>query len=151
MKVHGLTLPDSFIESLNNNIFYRKVGSWPLKKEIDSFGNPLETEIGHVFASVKEITNETNNLSRNYIADGIYGTESEWKQKPGFTADITNFSKIVSFAIAADGSPFCFDFRGSEDMPEIIWWEDCYWRVISPNFEEFIKLFELNSYQLAQH
>lgn len=145
MEVNGHTLPNSFIEALNNNAFYREVGSWPLKNENDSFGNSLETELGQVFTSQNKISDETNKLSDDFKPDDIYGKDSELKKEPGFLNDITDFSNIVAFAIAGDGSPFCFDFRKSESNPQIIWWDDCYWRNISPNFEEFLKLFGLNS------
>ena len=145
MKVNGHNLPNTFVEAINKNIFYREVGSWPLKKDCDSFGNHIKIELGQVFTSLKEITEEINQLNKDFSPDGIYGTESEWKQEPGFIEDITDITKIVAFAIAGDGSPFCFDFRESKESPKIIWWDDCYWRVISQNFEEFLKLFELNS------
>ena len=145
MEVNGNKLPNAFIEGINDNIFSREVGSWLLKEEVDSYGNQLETELGKVFDNLKKIMDETSNLNKDFTPDGVYGSESEWKKEPGFIDDITDFTKIVTFAIDGGGSPFCFDFRGSEESPKIIWWADCYWREISPNFEEFISLFEINS------
>lgn len=145
MEVNRHKLPNAFIEGINENIFFREVGSWPLKNEIDSYGNHLETELGKVFTSFEEITEETNKLEKDFTPDGVYGAESDWKDEPGFIDDITDFSNIVSFAIDGGGSPFCFDFRSSEEAPKIIWWDDCYWRDISPSFEEFLNLFEINS------
>lgn len=145
MKINGHNLPHSFIEAINKNLFFQKVGSFTLKKEFDSFRNHLETELGQIFISQTKIASETSNLSKDFKPDGIYGNESEWKKEPNFIEDITDFSKIVAFAISSDGSPFCFDFRTSEETPTIIWWDDCYWRTVSPNFEEFVKLFEVNS------
>ena len=120
MEVNSHTLPNSFIEALNNNAFYREIGSWPLKNENDSFGNYLETELGQVFTTQKEIIKETKKLSTNFEPDEAYGKDSEWKEEPGFIKDITGFTNIVAFAAAGDGSPFCFDFRESESIPEIV-------------------------------
>ena len=145
MEVNGHKLPNSFVEWINKKIFNREVGSWPLKNEVDSYGNHLETELGKVFGNLKEITEETSKLNKDFTPDGVYGSESEWENEPGFINDITDFKNIVSFAIDSGGSPFCFDFRDSEKAPKIIWWDDCYWREVSPSFEEFLNLFELNS------
>ena len=58
--------------------------------------------------------------------------------------DIVDFSQIVCFAIAGGGEPFCFDFRESPNPPSVIWWDDVFWRKVSPEFEAFLQLFDLD-------
>ncbi len=145
MLINGHLLPSSFMRAVAENALARETGSWQLKENLDSFGGKLETEIGHVFATEPEITKNTNALEKDFIEDGIYGHDSDYSGEPGFIEDITDFSGVVAFAIAGDGAPFCFDYRGNDSDPEIIWWDDVYWRKISNNFDEFVALFETNS------
>jgi hypothetical protein len=144
MMINGQIIPKIFLKALKENKFYREVGSWPIKNNVDSFGNILELDLGYVFSSENEINDKTNNLAKDFEINDIYGKESEWSKQPGFIKDITNFSKIVAFGISGDGAIFCFDFRHSKIEPAIIWWDDCYWRKISPNIKEFLSLFEFN-------
>lgn len=143
MKIYGHVLPEVFMNLLKTENFDGQAGSRPLINNKDSYGHYLETELGQVYVSEKVILQETDKLSRYFKADGVYGEESEWFDQPGFINDITDFSGIISFAASADDSPFCFDYRNSEYEPEIIVWDDVYWRRISPDFHAFIKLFQI--------
>ncbi len=145
MIVNGHTLPKLFVSSIENKTFVRKVGSWGLIENRDSFGNKLETELGQIWQSEKEILKETMNLENGFMPDGIYGEESEYAEEPGYIEDIIDFKDIVNFAISGDGAPFCFDYRLSKVNPEMIWWDDVYWRKISNSYDKFISLFKINS------
>lgn len=50
---------------------------------------------------------------------------------------------MICFGISGDGAPFCLDYRTSENEPSVIWWDDIYWRKVSPNFKEFLALLEI--------
>ena len=145
IQINGHSLPKSFVAAFKNNRLQRKIGSWALKDSVDSFGNKLETELGCVFLSEKEILLETTNLKSSFQSDGCYGETSEYSGEPGFIPDITDFSDIVVFGISGDGSPFCFDYRNNKNNPEVIWWDDVYWRKVSDTYDEFIELFEIHS------
>lgn len=142
MKINELTLPKLLLKSIKNGSFYRSQGSWTLKNNQDSFGNHLETELGEVFCSKEKIEKETSELYSGFINDGVYGAQSGWENSPGFIEDITDFSLLLCFGISGDGSPFCLDYRNNPKEPEVIWWDDVYWRKISPNFAEFVKLLD---------
>lgn len=145
MQINGHSLPESFVAAVKSRGLCRKVGSWALKDSVDSFGNKFEAELGRVFSSEEEISLETAKLNKFFQSDGCYGEESEYSEEPGFIRDITDFSDIVAFAISGDGAPFCFDYRNDMNQPEIIWWDDVYWRKVSDDYDEFIALFEINS------
>lgn len=145
MKINGFLLPQSFVYALEEKALSRTCGSWKLKENLDTFGNHLETEIGEVWTTEEKIRERTLNLSDNFKEDGCYGEESEYFNEPGYIEDITDFTKIVEFAISGDGSSFCFDYRNSINNPEIIWWDDVYWRKISNSYDEFISLFNTGS------
>jgi hypothetical protein len=143
MEINGLKLPDAFIQDVQENKFKREIGCWKLKEEFDAFGNHLETEIGKVYTDIDEINRETENLSKHYVPDGFYGDPTEsFSEEPGFIPDITDFSKIVCFAMSFDAADFCFDFRDDINEPSVIWWDDVYWRRIASNYKEFIALFD---------
>ncbi|MNF08811.1 SMI1 / KNR4 family protein [compost metagenome] len=55
--------------------------------------------------------------------------------------DIIDFTEIICFGMAGDGSPFCFDYRGGRSAPSVILWDDDYWRKIANSFEDFLLLF----------
>ena len=115
-----------------------RVGSWPLRHKLDSYGNFLETEIGEIY-SLHEIEKVNEQLSMNFPYEG----PNEFAVAPGAIPDPKDFSSIVNFAIAGDGSPFCLDFRGGPE-PSVIWWDDTYWRRVAPNAASFLALFELS-------
>ena len=144
MKINGLNLPDSFLSAAREGIFHREVGSWPLKRNVDAFGNPLETELSEVYGSKERILEATAELGADWKPDGYYGESGEEENEPGFIPDITDFSKVVCFGMSGDGAPFCFDFRDSEESPSVIWWADAYWKRIAPDFETFVGLFDLS-------
>ena len=143
MEVNGFLLPSAFVLEMKRKTLYRRSGCWELKKERDSYGRRLETELGELFYTRKRIVAETAKLPTHFALDGVYGEPSEWSGEPGFIEDITDFSPIVNFATSGDGAPFCFDFRSSEIDPDVIWWDDVYWRRISSSYTRFIELFHL--------
>ncbi|MEI8592898.1 SMI1/KNR4 family protein [Photobacterium sp. Hal280] len=138
-----LVLPDFLIEVMGSRIYKLEVGSLQLKQESDSYGNHLETELGHICSSKDEVQCCTDALKSNFVPDGFYGS-SELSGYPGEISDITDFSKIVCFGYSSDGSPFCLDFRDGHEA-SVIWWDDVYWRRISPSIECFMGLFEIRS------
>lgn len=143
MLINGLRLPDSFVSMLRSGKFNRPVGCWELKKSVDAYGNPLETELAEVFVTQSEITAATLELPDHFVADGDYG-DDQFAGESGLIPDITDFTKIVHFANSADGAPFCFDFREREDAPNVIWWDDANWRRVAPDFDTFINLFNFD-------
>jgi hypothetical protein len=142
MIVNELNLPDSFIAVITAGKLRRVIGSWPLKQNLDYYGNYLETELSEVFEDEVAIASATSSLSEHFVADGYYGDGSK-NEEPRAIADITDFTQIIQFGASGDGAPFCFDFRGTIDDPSVIWWDDAYWRRIAPNFDDFIGLFQL--------
>ena len=145
MLINGHKLPESFVRAIDQKTLYRKVGCWELKDNLDSFGNKLETDLGQIYSTEEEILKETTDLKNGFGPSDYYGGDSEYSGEPGFIDDIVNFTDIVTFAMSADGAPFCFDFRNNKESPEVIWWDDVYWRKVSDNYDEFISLFETNS------
>jgi hypothetical protein len=145
MKINGLRIPQSFECAIKNKTLSRAFGSWQLKNNVDSFGNNLETEVGEVWTTKEKIIERTLVLPISFQTDGCYGEKSEYFKEPGFIEDITDFSSIIEFAISGDGSSFCFDYRNNIVNPEIIWWDDVYWRKVANNYNEFITLFNTGS------
>jgi len=145
MFVNGLQLPASFVRALDSGRLRREVGSWLLKENRDSFGNRLETELGEVFESVARIRQETTALPDSFARDEIPDTWPRELIGPGAIPDIRDFSRVVCFAVAGGGEPFCLDYRENPDRPAVIWWDDCYWRRVSPDFDAFLSLFDLSA------
>lgn len=145
MVVNGLALPDSLVDALRSGQLARSRGSWQLKADLDAYGNPLESELGEIYSSPEELKLETDKLSADFPSNEDYGESSTDFAGPGAIPDITEFSEIVCFAISADGSPFCLDFRESKARPSVIWWDDVYWRRIAPDVESFLALFDFNA------
>jgi len=98
-----------------------------LREELDAFGQRLEIKLGEFF--------ETE-------ADGFYGKPNE-EPEIGGIPDIVDFSGILCFGSAGDGAPFCLDYRASPEHPQIVWWDDIHWRVVAPDFDTFLRLFEV--------
>ena len=145
MVVNGLQLPASLVRALDRGRLRREVGSWRLKEDRDSYGNRLETELGEVFESLARIRQETAALPAGFPADQ---TPNAWPREfigPGAIPDIRDFSRVVCFAVAGGGEPFCLDYREDPDRPSVIWWDDCYWRKVSPDFDAFLALFDLSA------
>src|SRR5712664_184955 len=122
MEINGLRLPASFVNAIRKGIFHRTIGSWPLKRQLDAYRNPLETELADVYGDKERIIGATKELSDHWKPDGCYGEPGEWDNVPGFIPDIVDFSKVVCFGMSADGAPFCFDFRDNGESPSVIWW-----------------------------
>jgi hypothetical protein len=98
--------------------------------------------LGTFFETPKEIEAATSSLSRDFQPNGFYGQKREAAPGPAAVDDIVSFSGILCFAIAGDGAPFCLDYRVTPEHPRVIWWDDVYWRVIAPDFDAFVELFE---------
>jgi hypothetical protein len=144
MTINGLRLPDALIAAMQSGILQRDHGSWQMRSKRDAFGNPLETELGELYDTRERIEKETAELPIGFEADSYYGESLPEMSGPGTILDILDFSKIVCFGISGDGAPFCLDFRELPDHPRIIWWNDVYWRVLAPDFESFLALFDLS-------
>ena len=145
MIINGLPLPPEFVISAQQGTFRRKQGSWQLRQDVDAWGLPLETDIAEVCEDEIRILAETNKLSRNFPPDGLDGLDGPdpCAGMAGFIPYIIDFSKVVCFGVGGENDPFCFDYRASENAPEIIWWEDAYWRRVAPDWTSFAALFNL--------
>ena len=143
MIVNGLTLPMRFVDAVKTRRFNRSRGSWQLREDCDSYGNRLEAELGEVYRTAKQIKVETDRLATHFQANGCYGESLADFAGPGAIPDILDFSQIICFGISGGGEPFCFDYRKSEEHPSVIWWDDVYWRKVSPDFDSFLELFDL--------
>ena len=142
MTVNGHRLPDSFFRALASGALSWEVGSCPLRSGRDAFGQPLETELAEVYATPEAIERATAELPAGFEPNGVYGESHPEMAGPGALPDIVDFAGIVCFGAAGDDAPFCFDYRGSAE-PRVIWWDDVYWRVVAPDFDGFLALFEL--------
>ena len=142
MKLPGFDLPKSLVAGVRRGRFRRERGSWALRSDHDSFGNVLETELGEVFETAEQLASESAGLSTYFSSDGDYGSSSPELAGPGAVPDIVDFSRIICFATSGDGAPFCLDYRESGSIPRVLWWDDCYWRVVSPDFDAFLALFD---------
>ena len=144
MQIGPHTLPDSFQSCIQSGRLKRARGSWQLRADRDAYGNFLETDLGQVYATLELIQLESSRLPEGFPADQADITD-DYASEPGFIPYITDFTHILEFAIAGDGSPFCFDYRGSLAQPSIIWWDDTYWRCLAPSFDAFLALFDLQT------
>ena len=97
----------------------------------------IETELSRLILDEKEMIEWSDKLSKYF-----FGEEGEKSAVMCSVPRISDFSSIVAFAESADGMPFCFDYRGSETSPSIIWWDDDRWILVCDNPNDFIKLFE---------
>jgi hypothetical protein len=109
----------------------------------DAYGDHLETELSYVYEPAEEMLRMTNELVKDFPSNEFYGTRDYMEDAPGFIPDITDFTKILCFGASGDASPFCFDYREDATNPAVIWWDDWYWRKISPDFESFVNLFRI--------
>lgn len=144
MIVNGHELPLALVQAIQNRRLRRDRGSWPLLEEHDAYGNHFESELGEVFDTLSKLTDETNALPKGFKSDGCYGESNSELQGLGAIPDILDFKDIICFAMAADGSPFCLDYRDKPERPSVIWWDDVYWRRVAPDFESFLALFDFN-------
>ena len=99
--------------------------------------------MGEVYETVQKIERESDLLPK-YFPQDIGNLPEMSSDAPGFIPYILDFSHILTFAISADGAPFCFDYREHDYLPSIIWWDDVYWRRVAPTFGELISLFVLD-------
>ena len=146
MKVNGLELPPGFVRDLKSRRLRRDCGSWPLRKNFNAFGDPLETELGYTFQTKAEIQKETDKLAEGFVCispEEITETCKILGVQAGEIPYFWDFSKIICFGIAGDGAPFCFDFRENESKPRVIWWADAFWQRVAPSYPAFIRLFKI--------
>jgi hypothetical protein len=151
MKIGALELPKALSQAIEHRTLSREIGSWPLLYEKDHFGNHLETELGYVFESIDQIVTETEKLREYFPTDTDTDTDDfidAHVDLHGCAATaipyIRDFSEVVCFAFSGDGAQFCLDYRGNITSPSVIWWDDVYWRIIAPDFDTFLALFDLN-------
>jgi hypothetical protein len=142
MRVRGFTLPKEFVSCVETGQLRRSRGSWPLRGNRDAFGNHWESELGEIYSTVEDIQRESDLLPR-YFSPDIRDVPEMFADAPGFIPYISDFSRILTFAISGDGAPFCFDYREDDRQPSIIWWDDAYWRCVSPDFTKFLSLFDV--------
>lgn len=141
MQMNGMDLP---IEYVAFTARYRNAAGFcnlRLKEELDSFGNVLQTELAHIYMDEVELTAQTAQLEAFFTGDGCYGEPGSGSAGPGAIADIVDFTEVICFGMAGDGSQFCLDYRGARSAPSVILWDDDYWRKISNSFEDFLLLF----------
>lgn len=141
MNVNNLQLPEAYTALALTHQASGGFCNLRLAGEHDAFGNFLETELAQIYIDEVQLAAKTKQLNEYFALDGCYGESAIESSTPGAIADITDFTEIVCFGMAADGSQFCFDFRNDKAEPSVIWWDDDYWRKISNDFEEFISLF----------
>ena len=141
MKVKDQVLPEAYVAFASKHQVSGGFCNLRLKSDQDSFGNSLETELAQIYVSESELVAKSEKLKEEFVCDGYYGEPGDVNEGPGAIAGITDFSQIVCFGMAGDGSPFCFDFRKHHNEPPVIWWDDDHWRKISNSFEDFIDLF----------
>ena len=142
MTVNGLILPAPFVAAAQQGMFRRERGSWKLLRDVDAWGLPLETEMGEVFEEETRIVQKTERVAQDFPPEEFDGPDVS-ENLPGFIPYVTDFSKIVCFGVSGAGDPFCFDFRSALQSPEVIWWEDAFWRRIAPDWPSFAALFDL--------
>jgi len=107
---------------------------------------PSGFELGYTFQTKAEIQEETDKLPESFVGispEDIAKTCKILGVQAGEIPYFWDFSKIVCFAIAGDGAPFCFDFRENETKPRIIWWADAFWQRVAPSYPPFIRLFKI--------
>ncbi|MCL1961705.1 MAG: SMI1/KNR4 family protein, partial [Desulfovibrionaceae bacterium] len=139
MHINSFELPVELAEALRTGSLQRERGSWPLKHNLDTYGNRLETELGSLH-DLPSMAKKSAALSKDFQSDGMYGTNYPEFAGPGGIPDITDFSQIICFGDSGDGAPFCLDYRAGIPA-SVIWWDDVYWRKIAPDFRTFLNLF----------
>lgn len=143
--VNELQLPAAFVDAVGSRRLRRSKGSWQLREFCDSYGNPLEAELGQVYETAGAIKTATDSLASQFQASDYYGNSLKELAGPGAVTDILDFSLVLCFGIASGGEPFCLDYREDIATPSVVWWDDVYWRKISPDFDGFISLFDIPS------
>ena len=141
MVVNGLKLPASFLLALRTRALQT---AWQLKEDRDVYGNHLETELGDVYGDVESIARMTVEVVAGFPGDPmLLEATPEEEAQPGYIPYVTDFSKILCFASSGGGEVFCFDYRDDAEKPSVIYWDDAYWRRLSPDFDSFFALFDL--------
>ena len=145
MEINGLNLPATFVKDLQSGRLLRESGCWDLIENKSAYGKPLETELCDIFADLDRMQKATNDLEKHFSdmkEEDIDDPVKTYDALYGAIPYIWDFSKVICFAEAGDGSPFCFDFRENEQEPKVIWWADDFWQRVAPNYETFIRLFK---------
>lgn len=145
MTINGLIIPDALVAALERRLFRRSFGGWRVRSDQDAFGNFWEGDIGEVYETQQQIEKQTAKLPKDFQPDAYYGESLPEVAGPAAIPDILDFSKIICFAMGGEAEPFCLDYRDSPDRPRVIYWDDTYWRVVAPDFESFLALFDLEN------
>jgi hypothetical protein len=169
MTVNGLKLPDAFVALIDRpepivrwepkegiyyipqggTVFLGQVGN----ERVTAGAQPWEGEDGafelnlELLDNIEKIEIETSRLPVSFrvatkTPREIASANTMDSHLPGFVRFITDFSRIIIFAVTAAFEPYCFDYRENSDEPGIILWDDSCWRRLSPSFDTFIGLFE---------
>ena len=142
MTINGLALPADFVTAVSQGALRRSRGCWQLLDDLDAWGQPLQMEIGEIFEDIECLEKETKGLTRDFPSDPLDGADIS-ENEPGFVPYIIDFTKVVCFGVSGEDAPLCFDFRADLQNPEVIWWEDAFWRRIAPDWTSFAALFNL--------
>jgi hypothetical protein len=141
--VNNLRLPISFVQFAGQPDVVRQ---WMVKEERDAYGNEWGLDVD-IYTDPETFVQETNQLHHKFKLDHltpeIIEAWNAWSpNSPGFLRFITDFSHIVQFGANGAGENYCFDFRDEPHQPGVIYWEDCRWRRVAPDFETFMSLLE---------
>jgi hypothetical protein len=133
---------NSYMEFLRQ---YRKEdGStpWRLTDRVDAFGRPLDTDIDFIPFDYEEL----RRLDRDAL-ERDYGPPKRGPLAPpddtGFR-DLTFVSKFLQVGRSSSGVPFCVDYTWKSFDPGVLFYSESRrrWRMVAPDFDAFISLFE---------
>jgi hypothetical protein len=143
MRVNDLAIPAPLALAIRSGKLIRSAGSWQLLRGVDAYGNRLETELGSVAGTAEQMAEATALLPEQFSPDGCHGAASGTDGPAGAVDDIVDFTHLVCFAWAGDGSPFCMDYRADPGNPSVVWWDDDHWRRLAPDVQAFLALFRI--------
>ena len=145
MQINDLTLPAAYLADIENGKLHLAPKHCPLKNNLNAFGDSTETELDVCFGDAQTIAEETATLQQDFeiTFEEAADFDADHEFWPGEIPLITDFSRVLCFARAADGAPFCFDYRENPDEPSVFWWADAYWQRVAPNYASFVELFDL--------
>lgn len=146
MVVNGLTLPAGLVELIKRD---GATSDWMLKEERDAYGHRWESGAElELYTDLERIKAETDHLPVKFklttrTSEEIERGNAIMAAEFGFVPFITDFSEIVRMGGNAEGDACCLDYRNDRNKPSVIFWEDCYWRRVAPDFNAFMRLFDL--------
>ena len=91
-----------------------------MHEDVDAYGNHLELFLTFN-QTVEDIIEATNNLAKDFQADGYYGNPEYKETVLGAIPEILNFTDIVDIGDGGDGSSVCLDYRENKNEPSVIW------------------------------